>query len=44
MLTLNEWEVRSLTGQHEVDSGAKWQATKMEAVKMNGQVQAKRRC
>ena len=27
------WEVRSLKGQDEVNSGAKWQATKMEEVK-----------
>ena len=33
---LDEWEVWSMTGQDDLNSGAKWQATKMEEVKIKG--------
>ena len=44
MVTLSEWEVRSLRGQDEVNSEAKWQATKMEEVKTKDEAQVKMRC
>ena len=43
-VTLDEWGVWSVMGQDEVNSGAKWQATKREEVKTKDQAQAKRRC
>ena len=42
--TLHEWEVWSMKGQDEVNSGAKWQATKMGEVETEDQARAKRRC
>ena len=39
MVTLDEWEVRSPRGLDEVNSGTKWQATKMEEAKTKGHVE-----
>ena len=42
--TLDQWEVQSLKGQDEVNSGSKRQATKLEEAKTEHQAQAKKWC